>query len=215
MTFFTFTKDMSDEGVAVTPGVLEIDGTVIGYKDNATSMRVKGPQSPNEGVADVQSYAGIFYNVAYAGTGTLETRFITGGNLEMDVEVQAPHQLRLVAVDDTQVDGQIWLASKTNVVFNMRADAEVASPSQLVFDRVSTGSTGAANTSDVEISVSSGNLVFGSIPVLPQYLVGALPSVVAGGMIYVSDAAGAIVTGSMCFSNGTVWVDVTTGAAVV
>jgi len=33
----------------------------------------------------------------------------------------------------------------------------------------------------------------------------------AGQMIYVSDAAGATVTGSACFSNGTIWVDVTTG----
>jgi hypothetical protein len=37
---------------------------------------------------------------------------------------------------------------------------------------------------------------------------------VGGEMIYVSDATGASLTGSLCFSNGTVWIDVTTGAAV-
>ncbi len=37
---------------------------------------------------------------------------------------------------------------------------------------------------------------------------------IGGELIYVSDATGASLTGSLCFSNGTVWVDVTTGAAV-
>ncbi|TFG97531.1 hypothetical protein E4H12_08350, partial [Candidatus Thorarchaeota archaeon] len=193
MTFFTFTKDMSDEGVVVTPGVFEVDGTVIGYKDNATSMRVKGPSSTNDPAAgaDVQSYAGIFYNVAYTNVGTLETRFITGGNLEMDVALQGPHQVQIAAVDDTQTDGQVWVASKTNVVFNMRADAEVASPNQLIFDRVSTGTTGAANTSDVEVSVNAGNLVFTSPVVFPTmmttpiYPFAGLPPVTLGGMILV------------------------------
>ncbi len=32
--------------------------------------------------------------------------------------------------------------------------------------------------------------------------------------IFVSDATGAHVTGSLCFSNGTDWIDVTTGIAV-
>lgn len=35
-----------------------------------------------------------------------------------------------------------------------------------------------------------------------------------GELIFVSDAAGDSLTGSLCFSNGTVWIDVTTGAAV-
>lgn len=35
-----------------------------------------------------------------------------------------------------------------------------------------------------------------------------------GELIFVSDATGASLTGSLCFSNGTVWIDVTTGAAV-
>jgi len=37
---------------------------------------------------------------------------------------------------------------------------------------------------------------------------------IGGEIIYVSDATGASLTGSLCFSNGTVWIDVTTGAAV-
>jgi|GEM_PF-5186633 len=137
---------------------LDVRGTIIGRKDNASSFRVKGPQAVSEGGADVQSYAGIFYNDAYVNTGTLKTRVIFGANVEMDFELQSPHQLRLVAVDDTQPDGKLYAASKTNFVINLRADAETASPKQLIFDRVTTGSTGLANTSDVVIKTSSGSL---------------------------------------------------------
>lgn len=50
---------------------------------------------------------------------------------------------------------------------------------------------------------------------LPSYTVATLPSVVnAGAVIYVSDADGSSETGSLCFSNGTNWIDVTTGNPV-
>jgi hypothetical protein len=166
--------EMTDTGGG--SGDLTVNGTIIGYKDNATSLRVKGPSSPNDpsAGADVQSYSGIFYNDAYSQTGTLKTRVIHGANLEMDLEIQGPHQVRIAAVDDTQADGQIYAASKTNVVFNARANTEVASPKQLIVDRVDTGTTGPANTSNVELSVSSGELeiaspvtVTGSAVILP------------------------------------------------
>jgi len=50
----------------------------------------------------------------------------------------------------------------------------------------------------------------------PTYTLATLPTVSDDGgvSIYVSDATGASLTGSLCFSNGTVWIDVTTGAAV-
>lgn len=51
---------------------------------------------------------------------------------------------------------------------------------------------------------------------LKSYTVATVPSVAgtAGQIIYVSDATGASVTGSLCYSNGTSWIDVTTGIAV-
>jgi hypothetical protein len=53
-------------------------------------------------------------------------------------------------------------------------------------------------------------------PILTSYAVASLPVVgTAGGIIYVSDATGSGVTGSMCFSNGVAWIDVTTGIGVV
>ncbi len=43
----------------------------------------------------------------------------------------------------------------------------------------------------------------------------AIDSPVAGLVIYISDATGSNVTGSLCFYNGTSFIDVTTGIAAV
>ena len=52
--------------------------------------------------------------------------------------------------------------------------------------------------------------------VTSSYTVATVPyTATAGLVIYVSDATGASLTGSLCFGNGSVFVDVTTGAAVV
>ena len=51
------------------------------------------------------------------------------------------------------------------------------------------------------------------MPVLPAYLVAALPTVVVGGLIYVSDANSD--AGTICFGKGTSWIDISTGVAVV
>lgn len=217
MTFFNVTKDLAATAAGAAPAG---DVVLIGYNDNATSLRVRGPNAPAEGSIDVQSYSGIFYNVAYAGTGTLQTRVIHGANVEMDLEIQGPHQVRIAAVDDTQTDGQVWMASKTNIVINTRADAEVASPRQLIIDRASTGTTGVANTSNVEVSVSAGELemasptLFTNMLGLPTYLVGGLPPVLAGGLIFVSDAAAG--AGRIAYGNtaAAAWIDPETGIAV-
>lgn len=222
MTFFTFTKEMADSGVnAGVPGVFEFDGQIIGYRDNATSLRVRGPNAPSEGSIDVQSYSGIFYNDAYLGTGTLKTRVVHGANVEMDMEVQSPHQLRLVAVDDTQTDGKVYLASKTNMVFNARADAEVASPAQLIVDRVSKVTTGVANTSNVELSVSAGQLVLASMPVLPNVAKASLSALGLGNATepvgtttFVNNDAGSPTFIMAWVDSTNTWVRSDTGAAI-
>jgi hypothetical protein len=214
MTFFAFTKDMVDSGIDVVPGVpnsFQFDGRITGFRDNGSAMRVMGPQHPSEGVANVANYSGIFYNDGFDVTGTLKTRFILGTNLEMDMELQAPHQLRIVGNDNTQADGQVWMASHTNVVISPRG-VDSVNCRRLIIDRVDKVGFDDTNTSDVELSASQGNIVFASIPVLPQYLVGALPTGVDGGMIFVTDASP---NPAMCFYNGTNWIDVVTGVAVV
>jgi hypothetical protein len=50
--------------------------------------------------------------------------------------------------------------------------------------------------------------------IAPTYTLATLPTATAGLVIYVSDATGASLTGSLCFGNGSNFVDVTTGAAV-
>lgn len=53
------------------------------------------------------------------------------------------------------------------------------------------------------------------VAAVASYDMGGLPDVGNGGeIIFVSDAAGDSLTGSLAFSNGTVWIDVTTGAEV-
>lgn len=48
---------------------------------------------------------------------------------------------------------------------------------------------------------------------LQAYTLSALPAVVVGGLIYVSDANTG--DGTVCFGKGTDWIDIKTGAAVV
>jgi len=63
-----------------------------------------------------------------------------------------------------------------------------------------------------EATINDGFNKLDSETIVPTYTVGTLPSVGAGGgVIYVSDATPAA---SMCFSNGTNWIDVLTGATV-
>jgi hypothetical protein len=61
---------------------------------------------------------------------------------------------------------------------------------------------------------------FTGVPALPTYTVATLPTGVMGGVIYVSNAtrttnAKGTATGTMAFFDGTSWIDVTTGFAVV
>lgn len=84
-----------------------------------------------------------------------------------------------------------------------------------------TGSSATANNATYLGGVAAANYaklsspVFTGVPVLPTYTLDILPTVVLGGMIYVSNATGAFGQGAMCFGNVDTWVDVTTGNAVV
>jgi len=85
---------------------------------------------------------------------------------------------------------------------------------------VATDVTAAINELDTE-KAPKASPVFTGVPQLPAYTLGTLPAVVAGGMIYVTDATASgspAPTGSMCFGRTTgspeVWIDVTTGLPV-
>lgn len=150
---------------------LTANGVIIGHKDNATSFRVKGLAHSNDVAnadanGDVQSYAGIFTNDVFnqaSHGGTKNTRFITGGNLGMDVVTQSAHGLHLVAGDGSQSDGEILMASKNGLKINTRVNPyAVTAPKYLQIDRVDKTNLDATNTSNVELSVNSGNLVIAS-----------------------------------------------------
>lgn len=67
--------------------------------------------------------------------------------------------------------------------------------------------------SDLSAKAPIASPTFTGVPTVPSYTVSTLPAVgLGGGLIYVSDAAPAA---TLCFSNGTNWVDLTTGTIVV
>jgi hypothetical protein len=51
------------------------------------------------------------------------------------------------------------------------------------------------------------------MPILTAYTTTTLPTVVVGGLIYVSNANSN--AGTVCFGKGTSWIDISTGVAVV
>lgn len=151
-------KSYVDTLSAIT-GTIQIDGTLVTYKDNATSFRLKGPQHASEGGADVQTYAGMFYNDSYDTVGTLKTRASYGANTEMDLALQSPHALLLIAQDGSESDGIIKACSQNAVEIHTQYSAEELSPKRLVIDRASTATKGSANTSDVVVKANSGSLL--------------------------------------------------------
>jgi hypothetical protein len=139
---------------------LWVNGKIVGYRDNGAAFAVKGLQSPTEGTAVVGNYEGIFYSTGYDLQGTLNTRAILGGNLEMDVEIQSPHALLLTANDNTQNDCFVRIGSTTNIILEARTgnqDAPVAAK-YLIVDRLDQSVHAVSNSSDVNLTVNAGNL---------------------------------------------------------
>lgn len=96
----------------------------------------------------------------------------------------------------------------------------LASTSTAILARLHVKGVGAVPSSSSLLCTDSADLLSfevqnDGVSVFRSFILASLPSVVAGGQIFVSDATGASLTGSMCFSNGTVWIDSTTGVAVV
>lgn len=107
---------------------------------------------------------------------------------------------------DTTIDGDL------NVTGDITFDGTVAATTAETV-------TDAAQPAITSVGILTGLNVQGLLQ-LKSYAKAAKPAATAvGQLIYVSDATGAHVTGSLCFSNaasGTAnWIDVTTGIAVV
>lgn len=196
-------KEVSDKLEAVTGE----DGVLIGQKDG-TSMRIRGAQHSSEGGEQVQNYMGIFNNTGYDTVGTLKTRASFGGNLEMDVAIQSPHALLLIAQDGSQSDGIIKLASQNAVEFHCQYQAEELSPKRLIVDRESTAAKGSSNTSDVVLKANSGNLrlnwgITDGAPIVPHLSEAQRDalSAIAGMILYNTDAS------AIQGYDGTAWQD--------
>jgi hypothetical protein len=160
---FTLTTD-GKMGIGTTSPQFDLHtmGTGVFEKDNASSFRLRGASSNNDpsNGSTVQSYAGIFFNDAFSNTSSsgLDTRAVFGANIEMDLEIQAPRQLRITAVDNSQSDGQIRMASKTDIEIHPRTVAETNVGNYLMIDMANTGTSGSGNTSALTLKTSSGDL---------------------------------------------------------
>lgn len=143
-----------------------LTGTTKTYKDNATSFRLAGKDYAG---AAVQGYEGVFYDIVFGstligghGVGNLHTRMILGSNESMDMEMQTPNCMLLSAVDDgdtpTDVKGRIQMNVRAGVSYNLRAVGDVEGSDKLTIDRVDKTTVGATNTSEPEISTTSGKV---------------------------------------------------------
>ena len=163
-------------------------GTLIIYKDNATSFRLKGPSSPNDpsAGADVQTYSGIFYNDSYSNFGVLKTRASYGANAEMDLVLQAPRGLLLIAYDGTQSDGVIKMASQTGIEFAPRSSAVSAPGNYAYFDNldetVDSGAAVSLHTSANHLYLQYGKTT--QAIVLPTVANASVANLVDGILIY-------------------------------
>lgn len=172
---------------------LQVDGTLLTYKDNATSFRLKGPSSPNDpsAGADVQSYSGIFYHDSYSDFGVLKTRATYGANVEMDLVLQAPRALLLIAYDGTQTDGVIKMASQTDIEIAPRSSGVVAATNYANFDALTTGSVD--NASAITLNTHVNHLYFQEgkttqAIVVPNLANASVTNLTTGVLIYDSSA---------------------------
>jgi hypothetical protein len=103
-------------------GDVLVEGTIVGYNDNATSIRMRGPLGPSGPSGPVgQSYMGIFYNAAYADTSPNgnTARATYGTNYDMDLEIQGPEGVRITAVDNTVLEkGYVRIASSNEIALH-------------------------------------------------------------------------------------------------
>ena len=81
-----------------------------GRRDNGPGVAVAGPShaSSASAGADIFNYEGIFYDTTFNDTsnaGVKKNRCIIGGNLDMDMELQGPHMVRITAADNTVTGG--------------------------------------------------------------------------------------------------------------
>lgn len=126
---------------------LQVNGTLITYKDQATSLRLAGLDYNGN---YVQTYSGIFYNNAYDSVGTKKTRVIHGTNLDVDFEIQSSNSINIVARDNNNDNEQVVTIAGDTIRFfadTVGADTSEVVPSSYVQIK-----------NDGEISTNSGDL---------------------------------------------------------
>lgn len=144
-----------------------MNGSLITHNVNATSRRLQGRNFDD--TKYIQSYEGVYNHTAFDTVGNYKTRISFGvpsvniatGDLdtEADMAIHAVHAMLLIAQDGVNTDGIIKMLSQTQIQFQTRYAAEQVSPKYLYTDRLTTGSYGTDNTSDVLLNTNDGHLM--------------------------------------------------------
>ncbi len=197
-----------------------------GVNGNANFFFSGGFQSSGDdavlmGINSASTATNIDFQLATRGTGSVIVANYSGtgpGQLQIAKPsgTQAPlvgtAGVDLLSTDDSTTSSIVTLNSPSNNTALVAQSGTLSTGD----DNVQIQATGAATNVGLNLQTQgAGTINFIGIPVLPIYTVSTLPTGVLAGMIYVSDATGAHVTGSLCIYNGTDWIDQTTGVAVV
>jgi|SRR3989344_6188447 len=154
------------------------NATLRVFSDNLTALAIQGLSSANDTPASaaVNGFSGIFTSTAYSpngtdgnanGNGTVQTRFVVGsGSTGLDLDLSSPNAILVRATDIANINtaqaGVVKIQSLTGIEFHARSKSDLVSPNRLIVDRVNQGvddaNIGTNNTSDVNLTVNTGNL---------------------------------------------------------
>ncbi len=182
------------------------NATLRVFSENLTAFAIKGIDF-TDGSTVVNSYSGIYGHADYSTIGITDTKFITGGNPGMDVQLQSADALLLIAQDGSSGNGVVKVMSQNGIEFHAQYDAEQLSPKRLIVSRVSTAATGVANTSDVTLGTNSGKLYLQQGTVLGGVV---FPNMTSGERDALTGTAGEVIyntTTSKLQVFTTTWVD--------
>ena len=198
---------MSEGFFPTTQGFQDAGGGAGGAFDPAADQTITGewvfeaPSGKSFGVGDVTINAGFGFN----------NHTLVPSQMRFDAAVNdgagRSGGVRSLADDAGGVQSQLHAGSGT---VDAAVDGVGVSTISLIGDTVVVSQAPTTNNG----VTNKGYVDDTELRILKTFTVATLPSQLAGAQIFVSDATGASLTGSQCFSNGTVWIDVTTGAAV-
>ena len=139
---------------------------------------------------------------------------VTGNAQPAITSVGTLSGLTVTATITGNISGSAGSATDATNVLSTVAGGNVAIPIMLS-SVSSTGQQSPQFDPDLTYNPSTDVMTVGGPVALKSYTKNALPTVVTGAIIFVSNASGAHITSTVAFGNTSNWIDVTTGNIVV